>query len=189
MLRLWCFSGLQPLKRDQLTRTELMTSIVEQWKPVVGYEGLYEVSDQGRVKTLHGKRWSGSHWFNVPCRIMKATIGRQGYPVVQLTKNGKGKTCTIHTLVLSAFLCPKPIGQECRHLNGNKEDSRLCNLAWGFPSENTDDRIKHGTMPCGVNHHNAKLTEKQVREIRKSSDTHKKNCSKICRFIRLNKHD
>lgn len=173
LLRFWCFSGLQPLKRDQLTRTELMTSIIEQWKPVPGYEGLYEVSDQGSVKTLHGRRWNGNHWGQVPFRLMKQTVGRQGYPVVRLTKDGKGKTCTVHTLVLLAFVGPKPPGQECRHLNGNREDPRLCNLAWGLPIENTYDRIKHGTMPRGIKHHKAKLTEDQIRQIRKATGTHR----------------
>lgn len=156
-----------------------MDSIVEQWKPVVGYEGLYEVSDQGRVKTLHAKRWCGNHWQDVEPRIMKQTIGIQGYPVVKLTKQGKGKTWTVHTLVLSSFVCAKPSKQECRHLNGNRQDSRLCNLTWGSPAENDDDRKRHGTLPCGTNHHAAKLTEDQVLRIRAAIGTHRNIASEF----------
>jgi hypothetical protein len=147
-----------------------MTIIVEQWKPVLGYEGLYEVSDQGRVRSLHCRLWSGSHWYTCPSRIMKTPVAKNGYPVVKLTKDGLGKTVTVHKVVLSAFVGPKPPGQECRHLNGDCKDFRLANLEWGTPAENTEDRKAHGTMPCGVTHHGAKLTEQDIRSIRASDE-------------------
>ena len=149
-----------------------MPTSVEVWKPVVGYEGLYEVSDQGRIRSLHGKRWSGSHWYEHPPTLMRTPLARSGYPVVKLTKDGAGKTITIHTVVLLAFVGPRPSGQECRHLNGDRQDARLKNLRWGTPLENTADRKAHGTMPCGINHHAAKLTDDIVRQIRQSTDCH-----------------
>lgn len=150
-----------------------MPSSVEVWKPVVGYEGLYEVSDQGRVRSLHQRRWCGTHWYEVPPRTMKATIARNGYPVVKLTREGVGRTIAVHSIVLTAFAGPKRAGQECRHLNGDSQDARLCNLCWGTPLENTEDRIRHGTMPRGINHHGAKLTASQVLAIRAAAGTHR----------------
>jgi hypothetical protein len=150
-----------------------MTTSVEVWKPVVGYEGLYEVSDHGRVRSLRNRRWCGSHWYEVPISAMKATIARNGYPVVRLTKEGRGRTVAVHTIVLTAFCSSKPAGQECRHLNGNPQDSRLCNLAWGTPLENTEDRKRHGTMPQGPKHHAAKLTIEQVLKIRTATGAHR----------------
>jgi hypothetical protein len=155
-----------------------MEGIVEQWRPVVGYEGLYEVSDRGRVKSLHQYLWSGSHWYKVPHRQLKPSIARTGYPVVRLTKDGKGRTITIHTLVLTAFVGAKPFGQECRHLNGNPQDCSLSNLQWGTPVENSNDKIRHGTVPKGSQHHNAKLTAEQVYEIRSAAGTHKEIAAK-----------
>jgi hypothetical protein len=142
-----------------------MTIIVEQWKPVPGYEGLYEVSDQGRVKSLPNKRKFGC--------MRKTPIGKNGYPAVDLKHNGARKTFTVHTLVLTAFVGPRPIGYECRHLNGVRNDSRLCNLAWGTPSENDEDRRKHGTFVQGEKHGASKLTNEQVLLIRKADGTQK----------------
>ena len=150
-----------------------MTTSVEVWKPVVGYEGLYEVSDQGRVRSLHQRRWCGSHWYEVPTRLLNPSTAVSGYPVVRLTKDGSGRTVTVHTIVLTAFAGQRSNGEECRHLNGNPTDCRLYNLQWGTPLENTHDRIRHGTMPRGTCHHAAKLTEDQVRKIRTEEDTNK----------------
>ena len=57
-----------------------------------------------------------------------------------------------------------------RHLNGDRKDSRLCNLAYGTPKENRADAVSHGSAPRGENHANAKLTESDVLDIRRSTD-------------------
>lgn len=135
-----------------------MDSIVEQRKPVPGWEDLYEVSDQGRVKNIAG-------------HLRKCSVGAQGYPVVDLKSAGNRKTYTVHALVLLAFVGPRPKGYECRHLNGVRSDNRLCNLAWGTPAENDDDRRKHGTFVQGERHGAAKLTEQDIRLIRLSTSS------------------
>jgi hypothetical protein len=147
-----------------------MEGIVELWKPVVGYEGLYEVSDQGRVRSLPGKRWNGRAWITKKGCLRSLPICKQGYPVVDLKHLGKRKTFKVHTLVLTAFVGPRPEGYECRHLNGNRTDARLCNLAWGTPSQNTEDKRRHQTLCQGENHAAAKLNELAVKEIRKSNE-------------------
>jgi hypothetical protein len=110
----------------------------ETWKPVVGYEGLYEVSDRGRVRT-------------VP-RILKPGTLNHGHLHVNLWINRKGKTRTVHRLVAAAFIGPCPDGQEVRHLDGNPTNNAVENLKYGTRSENLLDRVRHGT------HNNASKT-------------------------------
>lgn len=101
----------------------------ETWKPVYGYEGKYQVSDAGRVKSGSGKILKEAS--KTPMRYRCVSLG--------------GKYKTISSLVLEAFVEPRPDRQVVRHLNGNAQDDRLCNLAWGTQSENILDKIKHGT--------------------------------------------
>ena len=126
----------------------------EQWLPVRGYEGKYEVSDHGRVRTvpiLHKTRGGGEAI--LPSRILTQHKrgGKPGdyYRGVSLTQ----RSHYVHRLVLEAFVGPCPPGQQCRHLNGIPTDNRLENLAWGTPSEDNFDRIRHGT------HQHSKKTE------------------------------
>lgn len=123
-----------------------MKQSTEIWKPVVGYEGLYEVSDQGRVKTVaRTVIRSNGRTHSIRERVRSASPNHKGYLKVTLTKDGSLRTRTVHTLVLEAFVGARPAGQECRHLNGNPADPRLENLTWGTPRENAADRIGHGT--------------------------------------------
>lgn len=114
------------------------------WLPVVGFEGLYEVSDRGRVRSLprrlsDGRRWKG--------RILKLDRSdKRGYLRVGLTAPGARPVHRmVHRLVLESFIGPCPPGLQCRHLNGKPPDCRLVNLTWGTPSENALDRVRHGT--------------------------------------------
>lgn len=80
----------------------------------------------------------------------------------------------VHRLVLSTFAGARPEGMECRHLNGNALDNRLENLAWGTHKENMNDEIAQGTAAClrhGEKHNCAKLTNKEVEEIRSLKDS------------------
>lgn len=125
----------------------------ERWLPVVGYEGAYEVSDLGRVRSFVHK--------NV--RILRPGIASNGYPSVAL----KGRTHFIHHLVLAAFRGPRPEGLCARHLNGDRRDGRLLNLEYGTYAENSADAAAHGTRCRGERYRNAKLTDGAVRVIRK----------------------
>lgn len=119
----------------------------EIWKPVVGYEGRYEVSNLGRVrsKTRHWQQRSrsGSYYeYRKIGRMLKPGVSSNGYPTVTL---GRRNSKTVHSLVAAAFIGPCPREQEVRHKNGVRSDPRVANLEYGTRTENIKDAIKHGT--------------------------------------------
>lgn len=140
----------------------------EIWKDVLGYEGLYKVSNWGRVKTVVRRHTS------MPNRIMKATNNPNGYPMIGLVKKFRGKQqrrC-VHTLVLEAFIGVAPEGKECNHKDGNPTNNHLENLEWVTPKENLEHSYRVlGRRPsvnirCGDQHHNTKLTLTKVKQIK-----------------------
>lgn len=127
----------------------------EIWRSVIGWEGLYEVSDQGRVRSLRRDT-----------RTMSPGRKGSGYLYVNLARGGARRTRHVHRLVLEAFVGPCPAGCETRHLDGDPANNRLENLAWGTSAENKQDQRRHGTVVQGEARSCAKLTEEQVYEIR-----------------------
>lgn len=141
----------------------------EIWKPVVGYEGSYSVSNRGRVRSEARMvlRKDGT-----PCRvrerILRQRANTHGYYAVSLILTRQGySTRTIHTLVASAFLGPRPDGLVVRHLDGVKTNNDASNLRYGTVLENIQDKTLHGTQTSGETHSRAKLTNPEVYEIRK----------------------
>lgn len=115
---------------------------MEIWKSVPGYEGLYEVSNEGRVKsvdriTTHG---TGNGTRVIHGRIMKASKSNTGYRTVRLTKDYKGKTTTIHSLVAIAFLGHTFNGLVVNHKNFLRHDNRLVNLEIISQRENSNQK-------------------------------------------------
>ena len=101
----------------------------EEWRPVIGYEGLYEVSNMGRVKSLKRTVWDNRGYYRtVPERILKPVDKGMGYLYVLLWKDGKGKNCRINRLVAIAFI-PNPYNlPEVNHIDQNKENNCVSNL-------------------------------------------------------------
>jgi len=130
----------------------------EQWKPVVGYEGLYEVSSKGQIRGLK----SG--------KVLKLHDDRNGYGhlLVTLCKKGKSRTCFVHRVVAKAFHGPQPPNKPyvC-HKDGNAANNTPQNLYWGTSKQNCSDAKIHGRDNSGERNQGAKLTEEQVRKILK----------------------
>lgn len=148
----------------------------EEWRAVDGYSGEYHVSNYGRVMSYKDKR----------IRLLKACIGRSGYPHVILCKDGKTKTIPVHKLVLEAFKGKMPKGCEARHMDGTKTNNRADNLEWGTRSQNSRDKFRHGTDIRGKRNPNVKLTKKEVVLI-KAYLKRGYTCASIGRMFGVNK--
>lgn len=114
----------------------------EQWRPIPGYEGLYEVSDQGRVRSLDRMRPFQGGQRPLRGRVLKPWFSR--YWNVRLSREGAIKAHTIHSLVAAAFIGPRPEGMHVCHNNGDCEDNSAKNLRYDTPSSNSLDVVKHG---------------------------------------------
>jgi hypothetical protein len=122
----------------------------EVWQPVPGYEGLYEVSDQGRVKGLKG--------------FVKPKIGRNGYARTELWNKGERRRPSIHRLVAQTFI-PNPESKpQVNHLDGNKLNNAVANLEWCTAQENALHAVallgRHGERATA-----AKLGEREATAI------------------------
>lgn len=139
----------------------------EIWKDVVGYEGLYQVSNLGRVKSLARKINRGQYIEYREDILMTLFLNRHGYFTVMLSKNGKKKQHRIHQMVARAFI-PNPENKEMiNHIDCNTQNNRVENLEWATNSENQLHAIAHGLKTdIGVNHNLSRLTEENVRFIR-----------------------
>lgn len=141
--------------------------LVEDWKPINGFDGRYEVSSLGRVRSTAYPDTLG--------RVVRGKVLRNaqrlgGYFRVELQRDGLTLRRTIHLLVLQAFIGPPPEGMEGCHNDGNTSNNRLDNLRWDTHSANNLDKIQHGTIARGERNGRAKLTTAQIDEIRTSPE-------------------
>lgn len=135
---------------------------MENFIDIVNYEGLYQVSNLGNVKSLANSKLKKE-------KILKKGKTKMGYNIVSLSYNNICRTYTIHRLVALAFI-PNPEKKPCvNHINGIKTDNRVENLEWCTTSENTKHAHDKGLIkaPKSENHFFSKLTNLQVLEIRK----------------------
>ncbi len=145
--------------RGMLTLSTVQYDLPDEvWKDIKGYEGFYQVSTKGRIKSFQLDK----------VRIMKLCFDRGGYVHIVLSKNGKRKTHRIHILVAKAFI-PNPLNlPEVNHKNGNKWDCSVENLEWSTRKQNQEHAVRLGLQKSGADSHRAKLTEEQVRDIREN---------------------
>lgn len=119
----------------------------EVWKDIKGYEGLYQISTNGRVKSLLKVTKFGNRLKVNEEMILKPALGKRGYYVVSLNHNGKSKTFTIHRLIAEAFI-PNPLNKKfIDHINTIKTDNRIENLRWVTSKENSNNilTLKHSS--------------------------------------------
>lgn len=142
----------------------------ERWLSVVGFESEYEISNLGRLKSLHRRVDLGNGgWRVFPERLMKLTPSGNGYLNIALRKSGDITYTTIHAIVLRAFVGDPQPGQEGRHLDGDRINCRLDNLEWGTRLENMRDQYRHGTRIAGEHHPRAVLTSELTRWVKQST--------------------
>ena len=136
----------------------------EVWKDIPGYEGAYQVSSLGRVRSLERevhRRLCGKDSVSLrPGRVLRQSPNRTGYMRVALRKDGGTRTHEVQTLVALAFLGPRhKWDEQVRHLDGDRKNNAAENLAYGTRSENQIDVYRYR----GYHH---KLTPEDAKEIR-----------------------
>lgn len=120
----------------------------------------YEADETGAI-------WSVSqNWRGYGTRQLAPIIDRYGYAKVRVVIRGKRTKRSVHQLILESLVGPRPNGFQIRHINGNKLDNRLENLAYGTHQENMADKIRLGEAARGSRNGASKLLEHQVSEIR-----------------------
>lgn len=135
---------------------------IERWRWIVGYEGLYIVSDQGRVMSMHEEHGNRGETRSKSGHLMKPQDNGKGYKMVQLSRDGKKKFSLIHRLVAIAFLENSDDKPDVNHIDGDKSNNCLSNLEWVTKKEN----MAHA---WGVLHSvptNRDFTEEQILSIR-----------------------
>src|SRR5262245_59454121 len=129
----------------------------ERWHSIPGYEGLYEASDRGRVRGIKRRR------------VLALVKGRRGYLHVNLYRDGRAKNKLVHRLVLASFAGPIRLGWEVNHKDGDKTNNELSNLEQMTGEQNREHARAQGLFKprLGEDNKSSKLTEAQVREIRR----------------------
>lgn len=118
---------------------------LEQWRDVVGYEGHYQVSSEGRVRSVERTVFQKGGTWRYQSYILSQDVSKRGYHRVVLSKDNHRRTVNVHRLMGEAFI-PNPNGLPMvRHLDDNKSHNFLGNLSWGTNSDNQRDSIRNGT--------------------------------------------
>ena len=144
---------------------------MEIWKDIPSWEGWYQVSDQGRVRSLDRYSTANSAPAHYSGKILAANPTKTGYPMVTLSRPGVRSYKTVHNLVMLVFKGPPPKGLEVCHNDGIRTDCALGNLRYDTRRNNALDRNAHGTMlretyPNGEQVHNSLLNDESVKFIR-----------------------
>lgn len=144
--------------------------MTEVWKAVPGFEGVYEVSDLGRVRSLdrvlvQGCKWGGTMQRFYKGRVLSPGVDKRGRLFVNLNYLCSTKRRSIASLVAEAFIGPRPEGMDVCHGDGNSSNNKLLNLRYDTPAGNAADKIMHGTHLFGESTPASKLTEEQVLKI------------------------
>lgn len=146
----------------------------EVWAPIPGFEGWYEASSEGRIRSLDRVipiHRDGRRPYQIFCRgkILKPSVVK-GYHFVKLWIQHKGRNDKVGTFVMEAFVGPRPKGRYVCHRDGTRSNNRKSNLYYGTPKQNSADAIQHGTTRRGEGISWSRLTDADVRYIRQNPD-------------------
>lgn len=119
--------------------------IREKFIDIAGYEGYYQVSNLGRIKSLKRTTRNGKCEAD---KILVNTVANKGYLAVGLKKNGKSKNYLVHRIVASSFISNPQNKPQVNHKNGDKSDNRVDNLEWATQSENIRHGLDMGLYNC-----------------------------------------
>lgn len=142
----------------------------EIWKDIKGYEGLYQVSNLGKIKSLgrtierigpNGKKF----YRNYPSKIIKIALDTKGYYRTNLAKNGINKTVKIHRIVAEAFIPNTYNKPQINHIDGNKQNNNVNNLEWCTNKENQDHSWRNGLRKKGKEHWSYGKVPKQLLNV------------------------
>lgn len=151
--------------------------ITEEWRPCPGYEGYYEISNLGRVKSAaifirHDGNWAEEGGYVKKIKIRKQQTNRYGYKTIKLCKLGTCIQARVHRLVAQAFIHTDNPNNQINHIDGDKTNNIISNLEWVTAAENMKHAWETGLVnkehTIGSRHHNAILNEKTVKEIRET---------------------
>lgn len=144
----------------------------EIWKDIKGYEGYYQISNLGQVRSLDRIIDSYSHRgkkkikMHIKGRILSQNKRPEGYRYLFLSKMNVSTPYSVHVLVLNEFVSTRPKKYHACHNNGDPSDNRLENLRWDTEKNNHKDKTNHDTLPKGSKNPNAKLKESDILWIR-----------------------
>lgn len=145
----------------------------EEWRPIPGTDGCYEVSSLGRARSLPrfapvAHSLVGHYLRPVPGQVLSTHKLKNGYWAVSVVCDGRSIKKYIHRLLMEAFGPPKPFPRAVvRHWDDNKDHNSLDNLRWGNHQDNTTDALFNGRIPVGNQCHRAKLNYEIVEQIRR----------------------
>lgn len=139
------------------------------WKQHPEFHSYFFCQDGRVASVIKGK----------PRLIVGTRCGQYGYRAIPVYANRRGQKIYTHRTICELFNGPPEKGQQCRHLDGNKNNNAASNLKWGSPQENSNDRLLHGTSGAREKNSMSKLKNDQVAEIRKrvaSGETQRSMC-------------
>lgn len=139
----------------------------EVWKDIVGYEGLYQISNESSVRRVAGVVTRILNGKEIQQRVSEKILSQNGtYPQVNLCRDGVREQCYIHHLVAESFLGPRPDGLQVCHEDGNPKNTHYSNLRYDTPKGNASDRHLHGTHAKGEYNPAAKYTAEMISHIK-----------------------
>ena len=165
-----------PALRDSGVADVLAADCSVTWKPIPGWEEFYEVSDDGRVRSSSDYVSIGNGGAR---RVFKAgpvatCVAPNGYINVLLQRAGRSRSAGVHRLMAEAFYGPAPgRWHHARHLDGDRTNNVLANIAWGSPRDNAMDTIRHGRHPKAAMTHCKRGHEFTAENTRVSARGHR----------------